>query len=93
MRSFGKGKLNENGIELLELCVRRNPVRNQIDYIIMRRSDMNKVSDSRSYSANSHSDHRLVLATVREILPPPRRKINAIRIDIDKLKNPHLGTL
>ena len=86
MGSFGKGKLNENGIELLELCERneliltntmfqhpikhrttwqapetpnrnhksgeprRNPVRNQIDYIIMRRSDMNKVSDSRSYN-------------------------------------------
>ena len=70
---------------------RRNPVRNRIDYIIMRRRDMNKVSDSRPYSGMQiHSVHRLVLATVRETLPPPRCKINAIRID----KKPTLlGTL
>ena len=88
MGSFGIGKLNENGIELLELCERneliltntmfqhpikhrttcrlrkhqieprRNPVRNQIDYIIMRRSDMNKVSDSRSY--NGTQTHAII---------------------------------
>ena len=42
---------------------RRNPVRNQIDYILVRRNHRIFVNDSRSYSGTTtHSDHKIVIA-------------------------------
>ena len=99
---FGKGKMNENGNELIEFCIendmiltntlfqhkmshrttwempekpnskdkngepRRNPYRNQIDYIIVKRRHVNAVTDSRSYqNIATQTDHRLVIMNIR----------------------------
>ena len=49
--------------------LRRNPVRNQIDYIIVRKCHINKISDCRSYSGTqTKSDHRLVYFIIEYIL-------------------------
>ncbi len=41
--------------------IRRNPYRNQIDYIMIKNRDLNFVEDSRSYGGiNTQSDHKLV---------------------------------
>ena len=125
MGRFGKGQLNDNGIELIdELFLtntvfqhkinhrttwqspatpnrkakdgnsRRNPVRNQIDYIIVRKCDMNKVSDSRSYSGTQTcSDHRLVLTTINETITLPKRHINEKKPDYSKLRNPEYSNV
>ena len=95
---FGKGKINENGTYLLEMCkkhdlfltntifdhklshrttwtspkrntphlhydgtIRRNPYRNQIDYIIMKCNQRCFVTNSRSYNGvETSTDHKLV---------------------------------
>ena len=42
--------------------VRRNPYRNQIDYIMIRRKHMYTVTDSKSYTSfKTNTDHRLVI--------------------------------
>ena len=130
MGRFGKGQLNDNGIELIDFCSRnelvltntvfqhkinhrttwqspatpnrkakdgnsrRNPVRNQIDYVIVRKCDMNKVSDSRSYSGTQTcSDHRLVLTTINETITLPKRHINEKKPDYSKLRNPEYSNV
>ena len=104
MGKHGKGKLNDNGYELLDLCARndlvltntmfkhklahvttwqapevlsamhkdgtprRNPVRNQIDYVMVRKANMKHVTNSRSYSSMStRTDHRMVIADIENI--------------------------
>ena len=45
---------------------RRNPYRNQIDYIIVKRRHVNAVTDSRSYqNIATQTDHRLVIMNIR----------------------------
>ena len=45
---------------------RRNPVRNQIDYIITRKQHRGFVTDSRSYGGiRTNTDHKLVKASFR----------------------------
>ena len=53
--------------------IRRHPIRNQIDYIIVRKKDFSKILDSRSYSGTeTRSDHRLILTTVNDVIPVKR---------------------
>ena len=75
--------------------LRRHPVRNQIDYIIVRRRDLKSIHDSRSYSGTqTRSDHRLILATVKDAIPTQKRKYNAtIKPDYDKLRIPDFSDL
>ena len=103
MGKYGKGKINENGRHLLELCkkhelfltnttfshklchrvtwtapekindhshydgsVRRNPYRNQIDYIIMKCNQRQLVKNARSYNGiKTNTDHKLVNAEIK----------------------------
>ena len=66
--------------------LRRNPVRNQIDYIILRKCHINKISDCRSYSGTqTRSDHRLVLATVNEAITPRKCQFNVTKLHFTKL--------
>ena len=94
MGKYGKGKISDNGYELLDMCnrndliltntifkhkmahrttwqapenptqmhhdgnLRKNPVRNQIDYVIVRRTIIKQVTNSRSYSVTK-SDHTI----------------------------------
>ena len=94
MGKYGKGKMNDSGKALLELCLkqdlvitntlfphrlshrttwtapdrrytthdgteRRNPIRNQIDYVIIRNQHRHLIKDSRSYGGTqSESDHK-----------------------------------
>ena len=45
---------------------RRNPYRNQIDYILTRNADKMLITDSRSYSGfETDTDHRMVIADIR----------------------------
>ena len=93
MGKFGKGKLSDNGYELLDMCAarndliltntkfnhklahrttwqaperesamhhegnpKRNPTRNQIDYVIVRKVNIKQVKDSRSHSSNDNKN-------------------------------------
>lgn len=70
---------------------RRNPYRNQIDYILTRTNHRNFVTNSRSYSGiETYTDHRLVKANfqinfklVRQKNAPKQQKIN-----VERLKDP-----
>ena len=45
--------------------IRRNPIRNQIDYIVVRQSQMPLINNARSYAGTqSESDHKLVKASM-----------------------------
>ena len=125
MGKRGKGELNENGEELLQMCERnqlflsntyfnhkmahrttwqspenqnakhkdgaprRNPIRNQIDYMIFRQSQMREVTDSRSYSGmHTKSNHRLVIATMKGKLNKFKKSKPIEKIDLEKLNDP-----
>ena len=127
MGQYGKGIVNENGYELLDLCqrnnliltntifkhklshiitwqspenpkattrygtLRRNPIRTQIDYIIVRKADLKLVTNSRSYSGiNTRTDHRLVLTNIKYKVPKFYRANNKeiVVYDFDKFKLP-----
>ena len=46
--------------------IRRNPYRNQIDYILVKTQHRNMLQNSRSYSGmNTSTDHRLVVANMK----------------------------
>ena len=46
--------------------IRRNPYRNQIDYILVRTKHKQMIQNSRSYSGiNTNTDHRLVITTIK----------------------------
>lgn len=68
---------------------RINPIRNQIDYIIVRKEHMIFVNDARSYSGtNANSDHRLVMAKLNINWNKKITKHTRCRkIDFDKLRN------
>ena len=68
--------------------LRRNPYRNQIDYIIIRKKNMKIVKDSRSYSnLETKSDHRLVIMKTKlKMIRPHNNIIRKDRIDFGKLK-------
>ena len=69
---------------------RRNPFRNQIDYILVPRKLMHRVVDCRSYSGiNTYTDHRLVILEIRLSMKKnycPNKK--PPQIDYLQLKNP-----
>ena len=57
--------INPNFIDKRSGTPRRNPIRNQIDYIITRINHRPDITNSRSYAGTTHnSDHRLVINTV-----------------------------
>ena len=123
MGKYGKGKLSDNGYELLDLCKRndliltntkfkhkkahittwqspeipsamhrdgtprRNPTRNQIDYVIVREANMKQVMNSRSYcSMITKTDHRIVITDVENIsLKISRYNKKEKQYDFDKL--------
>ena len=68
---------------------RNNPVRNQIDYLIVKNESKHKIRDSRSYSGIfTDTDHRLVKLEIREeIIKYKTNKCNAKKFDFDKLNN------
>ena len=46
--------------------IRRNPYRNQIDYIIIKRRHVSAITNSRSYhNIATQTDHRLVIMNIR----------------------------
>ena len=46
--------------------IRRNPYRNQIDYILVRTKHKQMIQNSRSYSGiNTNTDHRIVITTIK----------------------------
>ena len=68
---------------------RRNPYRNQIDYVIIRKNHMKIVNDSRSYSnIEVKTDHRLVImkTKMKMIRPNNNKKIKEDKINFGKLK-------
>ena len=71
--------------------LRRNPVRNQIDYILIRKRTLKCTLDSRSYSGtNINSDHRLVKMSIRLDYKFRRSKSKKFEngvLDVEKLEN------
>jgi|GEM_PF-4699558 len=48
------------------ITIRKNPIRNQIDYILVRIKHRKEIMNSRSYAGiNTDTDHRLVIANLR----------------------------
>ena len=46
--------------------IRRNPYRNQIDYVLIKNEHRQLIQNSRSYSGiNTNTDHRLVITTIK----------------------------
>ena len=119
MGAFGKGTVNSNGIELLDLAnrhdmilsntifkhklahittwesparqigsIRRNPYRNQIDYILTKTKDKHSIIDCRSHNGiETYTDHRLVKLTLN-IKPTTASKIKTNRpLNLDHLKD------
>ena len=68
---------------------RRNPFRNQIDYILTRKENMKQISDSRSYPHNNRtkSDHRPVIANVNLEINIYKTKKVGRNINYDKLRD------
>ena len=67
---------------------RKNPIRNQIDYILVKNSNMKKVYDSRSLSGtNTNSDHRIVIAKIVAKLPAPKYKKIDAKINFERLQD------
>ena len=70
--------------------IRRNPYRNQIDYILTRKSNNLKILDSRSYGGFAcNSDHKPVIAKVQlkwktNIQKKPTTRINSQEINKTK---------
>ena len=66
-------------------CGKRNPVRNQIDYILTKTTNLRYVTDCRSYSGTiTDSDHRLVIANTiipRHKTPQNKTKTNNLHGD------------
>ena len=69
---------------------RRNPYRNQIDYLIIRKNHMKIVKDSRSFSnIETNTDHRLVIMkTKMKMVRPHNKNTRKDKIDLGKLKIP-----
>ena len=71
---------------------RRNPYRNQIDYVIMKNAHRSFVTDSRSYGGiTTYTDHKLVKATItftwwrKKYIQPIASKIDVHKLE-DKSK-------
>ena len=69
--------------------LRKNPIRNLIDYVIIRREQLQQVNDARSYAGmQTNSDHRMVIASVKASLPKmkPSGKTKP-KPNLEKLRN------
>ena len=70
---------------------RRNPYRNQIDYVIIRKNHMKIVKDSRSFSnIETKTDHRLVImkTKMKMVRPYYNKTTKKDKINLEKLKIP-----
>ena len=74
--------------------IRRNPYRNQIDYIMTKVIHKQLITDSRSYSGISTStDHKLVKAQFKlEWWKMQKQHSKSVKINIDKLREPETAT-
>ena len=67
---------------------RRNPFRNQVDYICVRTNDNLKISDARSYGGmNTKSDHKLVMAVAEFKWPFSKTTKKEVAINYEKLRD------
>ena len=69
---------------------RKNPYRNQIDYIITKKEDVKWIQDSRSHFSNTDSDHKMVIMRTMLFTTTQSSKSKSPRIDYDKLRNPEI---
>lgn len=68
---------------------RRNPQRNQIDYIMVRTENMKQVTNARSYQHETtiETDHRLVIADLNTSINIYKQSKKNKAFDIEKLRN------
>ncbi len=73
---------------------RKNPIRNQIDFILIHNRYRNLITNSRSYSGiNTVGDHRLVVATFRTDWKKIKsNKASFQRLDVNALQNEENAT-
>ena len=74
--------------------IRRNPIRNQIDYILISKKHLELVTNSRSYNhIETVTDHNLVVMTTKIDLPKLYRPkpSRTPKIDLEKLQNPEIA--
>ena len=72
---------------------RRNPIRNQIDFIVTKAEIKTEILDSRSYHGTLlDSDHKIVICKCELNLPRiyKEKKNNQIKLDVNKLQNESL---
>ena len=85
---------NPNFIDKRTGQIRRNPIRNQIDFIITQNKLKTTLKDSRSYSGTqTESDHNLVICKVNELKPYIVYKGNKKvipKINLENFKNDKL---
>ena len=69
--------------------IRRNPYRNQVDYILVKNRRDIQVTDSRSYGGiKTKSDHKLVMATLQTKWPYSKKpKSNIDQINYEKISD------
>ena len=73
---------------------RRNPIRNQIDYIMISKKHLEHVTNSRSHNhIETTTDHNLVVMTTKIDLPKLNRPraSRTPKIDLEKLQNPEIA--
>ena len=71
---------------------KRNPIRNQIEYIIMKKEHRIFVQDSHSYSGiETSTDHKLVMAILKIDWKnkTPAKSQNTKKIDVSRLQHKH----
>ena len=79
--------INER-IDAKSNTIRKNPYRNQIDYIITKAKYKGiQIQNSRSYSA-PFSDHRLVMMTCSFKWPYSKQSKSSLKLDVQKLSDP-----
>ena len=67
---------------------RKNPYRNQIDYILLRKNMNSKVFDSRSFNSNfTRSDHKPVIAKIRIKWTYTKKATGTRSFNLSKLQN------
>ena len=75
--------------------IRRNPYRNQIDYILVRTAHLEFVNNARSYGGiSTNTDHKLVLADLTLKWYKMRQNSNnsQAKFNLNKFKDPNVKT-
>ena len=67
---------------------KKNPYRNQIDYILLRKNMNSKIFNSRSFSRNiTRSDHKPVIAKIRIKLTYTKKATGTKSFNLSKIQN------